>query len=64
MDDVVVYALEGTKSWVIFVWLAAVAVPLLKFHESVNTGAKHVVVLASALQIMIWGMRAIGRWAR
>jgi small-conductance mechanosensitive channel len=61
-DDIVLYALAGTKTWVIFVWLCAVAIPLLKFHDSVNKTARHIAVVVTAIQVMIWGLRAVGRW--
>jgi small-conductance mechanosensitive channel len=61
-DDIVLYGLAGTKVWAIFIWLCAAALPLLKFHESVNQAGRHVAVLATAIQIMIWGLRAVGRW--
>ncbi len=61
-DDILLHALAGTKMWVIFVWLCAVAVPLLKFHPSVNTTSRQIAVVATAMQIVIWGLRAIGKW--
>lgn len=61
-DDIFLHALGGTKVWVIFVWLCAIAVPLLKFHPSVNISARHIAVVATAIQIVIWGVRAVGKW--
>lgn len=61
-DDIVLYGLAGTKVWAIFIWLCAAALPLLKFHESVNQAGRRVAVVATAIQIMIWGLRAVGRW--
>jgi len=61
-DDIVLYGLAGTKMWIIFVWLCSVAVPLLKFHESVNVSARKIAVMVTAIQIIIWGLRAVGKW--
>lgn len=63
-DDVVFAGLSGTKSWVIFVWIAYSLLPLLKLHESVHKAGHIVVVIASAVQICIWGIRGIGRWRK
>lgn len=63
-DDVAVYAFCGTKTWAIFVWLAIPVLPLLKFHPSVFTAGKHIAIVVTATQVLIWGLRAIGRWRK
>lgn len=61
-DDIVFAGLSATKSWVIFVWIAYSLLPLLKLHDSVQKAGHIVVVVASAVQICLWGIRGIGRW--
>lgn len=61
-DDIVLAGLTGTKAWVIFVWIVYWLLPLLKVHESVHKAGHVVVVLASGIQVCIWGMRAIDQW--
>jgi small-conductance mechanosensitive channel len=61
-DDILLYGFAGTKIWAIFIWLSAAALPVLKFHESVNQAGRQIAILATAIQVMIWGLRAVGRW--
>jgi len=62
--NMILYALAGTKVWAIFIWLSVLALPLLKLHDSVNQVGRRIAILASAIQIMIWGLRAINHWRR
>lgn len=64
IDDILVETGLVTKGWAIFFWLVYAGFPLLKVHTSVEQGARTIVVLVTVLQILIWGMRALGYWRK
>jgi small-conductance mechanosensitive channel len=61
-DDIVFAGLAETKTSVIFVWIVYSLLPLLKVPENVHKAGHVVVVIASGIQICIWGMHAINKW--
>jgi small-conductance mechanosensitive channel len=59
-DDIVVDCLSVTKSWAVFIWVLN---PLMQFVDAANPGFHKflnvVTVVATAAQVMIWGLHVI-----
>ncbi len=61
-DDIAFSALEGTKIWVIFVWVLYSLLPLLNVHENVHKAGRTITIIVTGIQIAIWGLRGIRNW--
>lgn len=63
-DDLIIDTLSATKAWVVFVWAFVSMLPALNVHASVIKAGRTAVVIATAIQIMLWGFRAIHHWRK
>ncbi len=63
-DNLIVELLSGTKTWVLFIWFLSALLPVLHTSERLVKITQAVVIVTTAIQIILWGFRAIRFWRR
>ncbi|KYG63794.1 hypothetical protein AZI86_13300 [Bdellovibrio bacteriovorus] len=61
-DDIIIEVLNHTKSWAIFMWIMHGIVQSTEAASPAKRGVFIAFVVLSALQVVVWGLRAISVW--
>lgn len=63
-DDILLECLARTRTWAIFVWLTVPLMSIVSTDERVAKVLRGMMVVATTIQVMIWGFTLLASWRR